>query len=162
VRTGALEARGNLVVFCDADLSQPVEEITRLALLIDGAQVAIASREGEGARRDNEPPYRHMMGRAFNWIVRILAVPGIQDTQCGLKCFTRPAAHNIFSRQTVNGFGFDVEVLFIARKLGYRIVEVPITWRHVPASRVDPVRDTLRMLVDVVRVRINGALGVYG
>jgi dolichyl-phosphate beta-glucosyltransferase len=161
VRSGALAASGQRVVFCDADLSHPVEELTHLVALLNGAQVAIASREGQGSNRIGEPIYRHLMGRAYNFIVRMLAVPGVQDTQCGLKCFTRQAARELFARQRVEGFGFDVELLFLARKRGYRIREVPVTWRHVPASRVDPVRDTLRMLADVVRVRLNDLRGRY-
>lgn len=161
VRAGMLAAEGEQVLFCDADLSHPVEELTRLPALLDGAQIAIASREGSGARRIDEPFYRHLMGRAFNALVRLLAVPGIQDTQCGLKCFTRAAAQELFRRQTIESFGFDVEILFLARKLGYRVVEVPVTWRHVPASRVDPLRDTFRMLRDVLRVRLNDLLGRY-
>jgi len=161
VRSGALAAVGQKVIFCDADLSHAVEELTRLPGLLNGAQVAIASREIEGSNRVDEPFYRHLMGRGFNLIVRVLAVPTVQDTQCGLKCFTRQAARELLSRQTVEGFGFDVELLFLARKLGYRIVEVPVTWRHVPASRVDPFRDTLRMLMDVVQVRINDWRGRY-
>jgi glycosyltransferase involved in cell wall biosynthesis len=161
VRAGALAARGAVVLFTDADLSHPVEELTRLPGLLDGAQVVIASREGAGARRLAEPLYRHLMGRVFNRFVRLLAVPGIEDTQCGLKCFTAPAARELFKRQTIDGFGFDVELLFLARKLGYRVREVSVTWRHVPASRVDPLRDTLRMVADVVRVRWNDLLGRY-
>jgi dolichyl-phosphate beta-glucosyltransferase len=161
VRAGALAAAGQQILFCDADLSHPVEELTRLPALLDGAQIAIASREGQGSRRVGEPLHRHLMGRVFNWIVRAVAVPGVQDTQCGLKCFSRRAARELFSRQTIEGFGFDVELLFLARKRGYRIVEVPVTWRHVPASRVDPVRDTLRMLSDVLRIRLNDLRGLY-
>lgn len=185
VRAGALAAAGRAVIFTDADLSHPVEELTRLPALLDnplappgenpvasrsgkpvaprgdGAQVAIASREGQGANRVGEPGYRHFMGRVFNLFVRLIAVPGVQDTQCGLKCFTRAAARELFKRQTIQGFGFDVELLFLARKRGYRVIEVPISWRHVPASRVDPLRDTLRMLADVLRVRLNDLLGRY-
>ena len=115
-----------------------------------------------GARRIGEPYYRHLMGRVFNGFVQLLAVPGIQDTQCGLKCFTDESARRVFSLQRLDGFGFDVEILFIARKLGYRIHEVPITWSHRDSSRVDPVRDTLRMLADILRVRWNDFRGVYG
>lgn len=161
VRAGALAARGAVVLFTDADLSHPVEELTRLPTLLDGARVVIASRELAGARRLEEPFYRHLMGRAFNLLVQMLAVPGIQDTQCGLKCFDRAAAEALFSRQTIDGFGFDVEILYLARKLGFRVREVGVTWRHVPASRVDPVRDTLRMIGDVVRVRLNDLRGRY-
>ena len=161
VRSGALAARGAVVLFCDADLCHPVEDLTRLPGYLDRAEVAIASREGKGAERFDEPGYRHLMGRGFNLLVRLLAVRGIQDTQCGLKCFTRIAARELFSRQTIDGFGFDVEILYLAQRRGFRIVEVPITWRSVPASRVDPIRDTLRMVTDVVRVRWNDLRGCY-
>jgi len=168
VRAGALVAAGRAVIFTDADLSHPDEELSRLPALLDnpaplrgGAQVVIASREGTGAHRVGEPGYRHLMGRVFNLFVRLIAVPHVQDTQCGLKCFTREAARELFGGQTIEGFGFDVELLFLARKRDYRVIEVPITWRHVPASRVDPLRDTLRMLADVLRVRLNDLLGRY-
>jgi dolichyl-phosphate beta-glucosyltransferase len=162
VRLGMLAAEGDFVLFCDADLSVPVEQMLRLpSLLGDAYQVAIASREGSGARREGEPGYRHLMGRVFNLFVQALAVPGIEDTQCGLKCFTRASARAVFERLTVDGFGFDVEALFLARKLGYRVRQVPVDWRHVPQSRVDPVRDTLRMLADVLRVRLNDLRGKY-
>ena len=161
VRAGALAARGAVVLFTDADLSHPVEELTRLPDLLDGARVVIASREKDGARRLEEPFYRHLMGRVFNLLVQVLAVPGIQDTQCGLKCFDRTAARELFGRQTIEGFGFDVEILYLARKLRFPVREVAVTWRHVPASRVDPVRDTLRMIGDVLRVRVNDLRGRY-
>lgn len=162
VRTGALEARGRVVLFCDADLSTPVEELTRFPKLLDGrCPVVIASREGLGARRIGEPTYRHVMGRLFNLVVRLLAVPSIQDTQAGFKAFTRPVARDLFGRQTIDGFGFDVELLYLARKRGYGILEVPVHWEHRGSSRVDPVRDALRMLRDVLRVRWNDRLGRY-
>ncbi len=162
VRQGMLAASGAFVLFADADLSVPAEQMLRFPdALDDRFQVAIASREGLGARREGEPGYRHLMGRAFNLLVRLLAVPGIQDTQCGLKCFTRESAREVFGRLTIDGFGFDVEALFVARRLGYRIREIPVDWRHVPQSRVDPIRDTLRMIGDVVRVRLNDRRGVY-
>ena len=161
VRAGALAAAGQRIVFCDADLSNPVEELTRLPARLVEAPVVIASREGHGANRVDEPFYRHLMGRVFNFVVRSLAVPGVHDTQCGLKAFTREAARELFSRQTIEGFGFDVELLFLARKHGYRVLEIPVTWRHVPASRVDPLRDTLRMFTDVLRVRWNELLRKY-
>jgi glycosyltransferase involved in cell wall biosynthesis len=161
VKAGALAARGAVVLFCDADLCHPVEDLTRLPGYLDLAEVAIASREGKGAERLDEPTYRHLMGRCFNLLVRLLAVRGIQDTQCGLKCFTRAAAHELFPRQTIDGFGFDVEILYLARRRRFRIVEVPITWRSVPSSRVDPIRDTLRMVTDVLRVRWNDLRGCY-
>ncbi|MGQ9625398.1 MAG: dolichyl-phosphate beta-glucosyltransferase [Anaerolineae bacterium] len=163
VRTGMLAGRGEYLFLCDADLSMPIEELAKfLPPGLKGYDVAIGSREVEGARRYDEPFYRHLMGRVFNLVVRLLTVRGFQDTQCGFKCFGREAAKDIFSAQTMDGFGFDVEVLFIAQKRGYRIVEVPINWYHVANSRINPLRDTFRMFCDVVRVRLNDWKGRYG
>lgn len=162
VRKGMLAASGHHVMFCDADLSMPIEELPKFPAALEGPYgIAIASREVPGARRIGEPSHRHLMGRVFNLIVRLLAVPGLQDTQCGFKCFTREAAQRIFGLQVVDGFGFDVEVLYIARKLGIGITEVPIDWYHSPSSRVDPIRDTVRMFNDVLLVRSNDRRGLY-
>ena len=131
VKRGMLAGQGEYLFICDADLSMPIEEISRfLPPQLEGYDVAIASREVEGARRYGEPGYRHLMGRVFNLLVRLLAVPGFQDTQCGFKCFRREVARDIFPYQTMDGWGFDVEVLFVARKRGYRVVEVPINWYY--------------------------------
>lgn len=162
VKIGVDESRGDRVVFCDADLSTPIEEAVGLADRLDGQyQMVIASREGHGARRVGEPHARHLMGRVFNGIVRALAVPGIQDTQCGFKAFDRSCADDVFSRQTIVGFGFDVELLYIARRRGFGILEVPVTWEYRSSSRVDPLRDTFRMVADVLRVRLNSLRGRY-
>ena len=162
VKLGISEAKGDRIVFADADLSTPIEEVAALAdRLDDRHQVVIASREGSGARRVGEPYIRHLMGRVFNLLVRTLAVPGIQDTQCGFKAFTRSCARDVFGRQQILGFGFDVEVLFLARKLGYGIKEVPVTWTYAASSRVDPLRDTIRMFRDVLVVRLNALRGIY-
>jgi glycosyltransferase involved in cell wall biosynthesis len=162
VKIGIGEARGDRIVFADADLSTPIEEVVELADGLDAThQVVIASREGSGARRVGEPYVRHLMGRVFNLLVRTLAVRGIQDTQCGFKAFTRACAHDVFNRQQITGFGFDVEVLYLARKRGYGIKEVPVTWEYAASSRVDPVRDTIRMFRDVLAVRWNDLHGRY-
>ncbi len=162
VKLGMLAARGEYLFLCDADLSMPIEEVAKfLPPQLEDYDVAIASREVEGARRYGEPPHRHLMGRVFNLIVRLLAVRGFQDTQCGFKCFRREVARDIFSRQTMEGWGFDVEVLFIAQKRGYRIVEVPINWYYMANSRVKPIRDSIRMFREVLQVRINDWRGVY-
>jgi dolichyl-phosphate beta-glucosyltransferase len=163
VRLGVLDAKGDVILFCDADLSTPIAEAVGLTDHLDGRyEVAIATREGLGSRRVGEPYLRHLMGRVFNALVRAVAVPGIHDTQCGFKAFTAAAARDIFRRQTIDGFGFDVELLYLARRRGYKIREVPVTWVYAATSRVDPLRDTLRMIGDVVRVRLNAARGRYG
>jgi dolichyl-phosphate beta-glucosyltransferase len=114
-----------------------------------------------GARRVGEPIYRHLMGRVFNRVVQALAVPGVEDSQCGFKAFRADAARAVFSRQRIDGFGFDVEVLYLARHLGFALQVVPLHWEHKENSRVAPVRDTLLMLADVLRVRLNASRGAY-
>ena len=162
VRSGALAAHGDVVLFADADLSWSVEDLPRFADLVDDrTPIVIGSREGIGARRIGEPAYRHLMGRAFNRVVQALAVPGIEDSQCGFKAFRADAARAIFRRQRIDGFGFDVEVLYLARRLGFSVQVVPLRWEHKSNSRVAPIRDTLLMLSDVVWVRLNGWRGAY-
>jgi dolichyl-phosphate beta-glucosyltransferase len=164
VRRGMLAATGEYVLFCDADLSTPIEEAPRLIAAIDaGADLAIASRAlANSDIRVHQPWWRESMGRIFNWFVQRLALPGIQDSQCGFKCFRREVAHRVFALQRIEGFAFDVEVLSIARRLGYRIAEVPVTWIDQPASTVNPVTAPASMLLDLVRIRINHSAGCYG
>jgi dolichyl-phosphate beta-glucosyltransferase len=162
VKTGMLQARGEYAFLCDADLAMPINELPKfLPPQQNGYQVAIGSREGKGAVRYNEPFYRHLMGRVFNWLVKVMAVPGFEDTQCGFKCFHFSARHDLFSHQTIDGFGFDVEVLYIAQKRNYHIVEVPIHWYYQTESKVHPVKDTLRMMRDMLTVRRNDRLKHY-
>ncbi|HEX9926206.1 MAG TPA: dolichyl-phosphate beta-glucosyltransferase [Anaerolineae bacterium] len=162
VKIGMLQARGEYAFLCDADLAMPITELPKfLPPVQNGYQVAIGSREGEGAMRYNEPAYRHLMGRVFNWLVKILAVPGFEDTQCGFKCFHRSVKEDLFSYQTIDGFSFDVEILYVAQKRGYRIIEVPILWYYQVESKVHPVKDTIRMVRDMVNVRRNDGLGHY-
>lgn len=172
VRDGVLNATGKVILFTDADLSTPIEFAEDLLRAIDlGADVAIGSREGAGARREDEPWYRHVMGRAFNRLVQALAVRGIEDTQCGFKAFRAAAAHDIFRRARlyadgaiVRGprvTGFDVEILHLAMRHGYRVVETPVYWKHVGGSKVNPLRDSIRMFADVLRVRYHAFRGHY-
>jgi len=162
VKAGMMQARGEYLFLCDSDLSMPIEEVTKfLPPALDGYDVAIASREIEGARRYNEPGYRHLMGRVFNLIVRLLAVHGIQDTQAGFKCFRRAAAQQLFPLQTISGWGFDVEILFIAQRHSLQIVEVPINWYYADRSQVRPIHDTYHMLREVLKVRLNALRGRY-
>lgn len=162
IRTGMLAARGEYRFICDADLSMPIPEVTRfLPPHLSGHDIAIGSREAPGAVRYDEPPHRHLMGRVFNTIVRLLAVPGFQDTQCGFKMFTARAAEALFPLQTLDGWGFDVEVLHAAQKRGYRIVEVPIPWYYKANTRIHPLRDSLDMLREVLKIRANSRRGRY-
>ena len=162
LRLGMRAARGEYRFICDADLSMPIEEVNRfLPPGLEGYDIAIASREAPGAVRYGEPAYRHWIGRIFNALVRALAVPHFQDTQCGFKCFRASVAEDLFSVQRLDGWTFDVEVLFIGLQRGYRVVEVPIPWTYNPGSRVRPLRDSLTMLADLFRIRRNWRRGLY-
>lgn len=160
-RAGALESRGEVVFLCDADLSMPPETLERFLDASERVDVVAGSREAPGARRYSEPRHRHLMGRVFNHLVQLLAVPGISDTQCGFKAIRRHAARHIFSQLTVAGFGFDVELLFLARKFGYAIEELPIEWYFDADSRVRPGTDTLAMVSEVCMIRLRNLLGRY-
>ncbi len=162
VRKGIFAGHGEYLFICDADLAMPIEETKKfIPPALSDYDVAIASREAPGAMRYNEPWYRHVMGRVFNLLVRALLVPGIQDTQCGFKCFRRDAAQSLFSLQTIDGWAFDVELLHIAQRRGYRIVEVPIHWYYGENSRVNPLRDSLNMVREVYRIRQKSRAGLY-
>ena len=162
VKTGMLAARGTYRIFCDVDFSMPVPEINRfIPPMLPDSQVAIGSREAPGSVRYHEPYLRHLSGRVFNTLVRWIAMPGIQDTQCGFKCFRGDIAEEVFPLQTINGWTFDVEVLFIARQRGYRITEVGIPWYFNPGSKVRLLRDSWYMLLDLIQIRRNARDGAY-
>jgi glycosyltransferase involved in cell wall biosynthesis len=172
VKTGVMASRGSLIFLCDADLSMPIDEIAKfLPFVAQGYAVVIGSREAPGARRFDEPEYRHVMGRVFNFLVRTVLFGEFQDTQCGFKCLSRDAALDLFPRLQVRTTdvevkgpmvtGFDVEMLYLARKLGYRITEVGIHWYYARGSKVNPVQDTLRLVSDLIKVRINDRRGFY-
>lgn len=162
VRTGMLAAQYDYVFICDADLSMPIDEVLKfLPPNAGNYDLAIATREGPGARRIDEPEFRHFIGRIFNFIVRMFAVHGLQDTQCGFKCFTRSAVHELVPYQTINGWSFDVELLHIAQKRGCRIIEVPITWYYKADSKIKPFSDARKMFTDVLKIRRNSRQGVY-
>jgi len=161
LRAGMLAAQGTYCFLCDADLSVPIEDLPHFLPALQEAEVAIASREAPGARRIGEPAYRHLMGRVYNFLVRLLLLPGIRDTQCGFKGFRREVVSPLFSRQGMEGWGFDVELLYLARRLGYRIVEVPVQWTYGRHSRLRLFRDPWRMFRDLWRVRWRAWLGRY-
>jgi dolichyl-phosphate beta-glucosyltransferase len=162
VRRGMLAARGERRLMTDADLSTPIEDLEPLwGRLDDGYDVAIGSRAlPESNVEIHQPWYRENMGRIFNALVRVLAVPGLKDTQCGFKLFSAAAAEAAFSRAQLDGFSFDVEALFLARRLGFRIAEVPVTWRNDAASRVG-LWSGFRAFPDLLRIRANVWAGRY-
>jgi dolichyl-phosphate beta-glucosyltransferase len=161
VQYGMLQAEGEYRFMCDADFSMPVEEINRFLPPRSSCHITIASREAPGAQRINEPHYRHFVGRGFNMLIRLLALPDLQDTQCGFKCFRGELAEKLFQKQSLHGWAFDVEILFIARRMGCCIQEIPIKWYFNPDSKVRVLRDSIRMGLDLLKIRINGWRGVY-
>lgn len=171
VKTGVKEANGDLILFSDFDQATPISEVERLLPFFPDYDIVIGSRQVAGAKREKEPFYRHIMGIGFNLVVQFIAVRGIQDTQAGFKCFKSSVAKDLFSHLQVYKIGtrvtgalvtaFDVELLFIAKKKRYKIKEVPIIWHHVKTSRVNPIKDSLRMLRDVIHIRLNDFKGVY-
>jgi dolichyl-phosphate beta-glucosyltransferase len=163
VRTGMLAARGEYVLFSDADLSTPIEEVEKLlAALHAGSQVAIGSRAMSASEvRVHQPWHREAVGRIGNLLVRLLAVHGIADTQCGFKLFPREVAHRLFGAQRLTGIAFDMEVLFLAQRLRLRVAEVPVVWVDDPDTRISRVRDGLDALKDLLRIRWNWWRGRY-
>jgi glycosyltransferase involved in cell wall biosynthesis len=173
IREGVNAATGQFIIFTDADLSTPIEYVDQaFALLQAESDIVIGTREAPQSRRIGEPEYRHVMGRVYNAVVKFLVVPGINDTQCGFKGFRADVARDLFQSAQLyrNGpvpvrgplvTGFDIELLFLARKRGYRIHELPVVWRHVKGSNVRPLIDTFRMLRDALQVRLNDLRGRY-
>jgi len=172
VQSGMLAAVGQWRLFTDFDQSTPLSEMEKLMSFTEKKyDVIIGSREMIGAKRDKEPWYRHLMGRGFNLIVQILAIPGIMDTQCGFKLFSAQAAEVLFSNLVIYGRqkerkdaftgAFDVEALFLANLYGFKIREVPIAWKHYETNRVSPIKDSLRMLIDIMKIRLAWIRGLY-
>jgi dolichyl-phosphate beta-glucosyltransferase len=161
VQKGMLAARGQYRFFADADFSMPVDQISRFIPPALDVPVAIGSREAPGAVRYDEPSYRHITGRVFNTLIRLLVLPDLQDTQCGFKMFRADAAKDLFPRQTLMGWSFDVELLYIARQRGYTILEMGVPWYFNPESKVNVLRDSWRMFIDLLAIRRNGLQGKY-
>ncbi|MFT7616251.1 MAG: dolichyl-phosphate beta-glucosyltransferase [Candidatus Woesearchaeota archaeon] len=163
VKTGIEHAKYDLILFSDADLATPIGEVLGMIKQIDkGHDVVIASRNlPESTIVVKQSLFRQILGKTFPLLVKLLLVPGITDTQCGFKLFTAKAAKRIVKLQTISRFSFDVELLFIARKLGFKVAEVPVTWTDQKGSTVNPLRDGLRMLVDLVKIRVNQIKGKY-
>lgn len=163
VRLGMQNGRGEILLYNDADGSSPISEVSRLEkALSEGADVAVGSRAVASAQTSVSTVwYRKIIGRTFATLVNILIVPGIADTQCGFKLFRRSAADYVFQRQRAERFSFDVELLFLARKAGFQIAEVPINWTNCPGSKVNLVVDSMDMFLDILKIRLRYWLGVY-
>jgi glycosyltransferase involved in cell wall biosynthesis len=163
VKHGMLAATGQYRLLCDADLSVPIEQVERLLPpQSEGADVTVGSREAAGSRRIGEPGRRHLMGRIYNALVRFLAVPGLKDTQCGFKCFRGEAVSNLFQGLTLDGFAFDVEVLFLARRTGLVVREIGVDWYYRERSKVRPIRDSMSMTYDLLKLRWRYRRGRHG
>lgn len=171
VRAGMLAATGQWRLFTDFDQSTPISELDVFLPYIKEFEVVVGSREAERAKRADEPLLRHLMGRVFNAIVRLLAVPGMRDTQCGFKLFSAEATLRLFNQLYIYGGvaqipdaftgAFDVELLYLARKNNYAIKEVGVHWSHFASDRVSPIKDSLRMLRDIIRIRVADLTGKY-
>jgi glycosyltransferase involved in cell wall biosynthesis len=155
VKRGIFESSGEYRFMCDADLSMPVSEFNRFFPPdLTDFDIAIASREAHGAVRYNEPTYRHLVGRMFNTLIRLIALPKLNDTQCGFKCFKAGIAEELFKEMTITGWSFDVEILYLAQQRGYRIVEIPIPWYYNPDSHISVVKDSTQMALDIFKIRL--------
>jgi dolichyl-phosphate beta-glucosyltransferase len=162
VRKGMLAGSGDYLLICDADLAVPIEDANKLlSFFHGGCDIAIGSREVKGAKRYGEPAYRHVRGRVFNLIVQLMLLPGVRDSQCGFKCFTRAAASDLFAAGVIEGWAFDAEILYISRLRGYRVMEVPVTWHYGKKSKVNPLLDPCHMFREVLTVRGNSRRGIY-
>ncbi len=155
VKKGMYASSGEYRFMCDADLSMPVSEINRFfPPVLPDVDIAIASREAPGAVRYNEPAYRHLVGRVFNTLIRLLALPTLNDTQCGFKCFRGDIVEGLFGDMTITGWSFDVEILYLAQRRGLRIKEVPIPWFYNPDSHISVVSDSAQMALDIFKIRL--------
>ncbi len=157
LRVGVLESRGDEVLLVDADLSTPIEDLERLRPHLQEAEVILGSRAVAGSDITlHQPVYREMMGRTFNLIIRLLGVRGLRDTQCGFKLLDGDVARELFRKLQIERFAYDVELVWLARRHGYRVVEVGVRWADSSSSRVNPMTDSLRMFWDVLMLRWRG------
>jgi dolichyl-phosphate beta-glucosyltransferase len=163
VRKGVLNSRGQFVLFSDADLSTPIEEITKLLKAVQGEfDIAIGSRGLKSSDvQVHQPWFREYMGKTFNLIIRLLLLSRFHDTQCGFKCFRGDVARELFALQTLDHYSFDVEILLLAKLRHYRVLEVPVQWMNEPNSRVSAIKDSARMLKDVLTIRYKLLTGKY-
>ena len=163
VRNGMMHATGEVLLFSDADLSSPIEEAPKLlAAIAEGADIAIGSRWMQSdLQTERQPLYRQFFGRIFNLMLRLILGLKFKDTQCGFKVFTRRAALAIFPQQKIERWGFDPELLFLAEKYGFKVMEIPVAWAHSAGTRISPLRDGTRMVIEMLKIRWNALTGKY-
>ncbi len=163
VQRGMLASRGKYVLFDDADNSTPIEEVSKLLdkLEKEGFDVAVGSRAAEGAEEGKKSIFRKILSGGLRWIVKNIFRIGVKDTQCGFKMYTREAAQKLHTKQTIMGFSFDLEILYLASKYGYKIAEVPVSWIDAPGSKVDTRKEVQRFLRDLMKIKMNDLKGAY-
>ena len=163
VKKGILNSKKPLILFLDADFSTPIEELRKFAIYLDRYSIIIGSRRLKGSNIViKQPFYREFAGRVFNLFVRLLIVDGMNDTQCGFKLFKKDIATKIFSKQRLNGFGFDVEILFLAKKFGYKVKDIPVTWKDsAKHSKVNAIKHSIAMFFDLLKIRFNNIFQLY-
>lgn len=165
VKTGMLEAKGQYRLFADADNSTPIQEIDKLMPFFgEGFDIVVGSRAAGGREANvkiEQPLYRRMLAKSANLVIRIMAVHGISDTQCGFKCFSAESVENIFSRSKISRWGFDIEALAIAQKKGYKVKEVPVSWYNRAESRVRPIKGAITTLGELIKIKWNLIMGKY-
>lgn len=163
VQRGVLAAKGDYILFADADNSTPIEEVDSLLhkLTDEGYDMAVGSRAVADAKEAGKSILRHLLSGVLRWIVKYIFRIGVRDTQCGFKMYTEKAGHHLHSTQTIMGFSFDLEILYLAAKFGYRVAEVPVAWIDAPGSKVDTIKEARRFIQDLIRIRINDVRGQY-
>lgn len=162
VRRGVLEAKGEYILFSDADLSTPISELDKFLKEIEENDIVIGCRaSGESQILIHQPWWREGMGRVFNFLVQVFVIKGFKDTQCGFKLFKKEPSKRIFSLSRINGFAFDVEIVFIAKKMGFKIKDVPVVWINSKETRVNPITAPLKMLIELVKIRCNDIRKMY-
>ncbi|MCA9983749.1 MAG: glycosyltransferase family 2 protein, partial [Anaerolineales bacterium] len=163
VQRGMLAARGQYLLFADADNSTPIEELAKLLakLTDEGYDVAVGSRAAEGAEETEKSFLRHLLSGGLRFLVRNVFRIGVRDTQCGFKMYTREAARRLHTAQTIKGFSFDLEILYLAEKLDYKVAEVPVRWIDAPGSKVDTTKEAQRFIRDLLRIKLNDLRGAY-
>jgi dolichyl-phosphate beta-glucosyltransferase len=163
VQRGMLAAQGKYILFDDADNSTPIEEISKLLRKLEDEKydIAVGSRVASGAEEAKRTPLRRIMSWTLRSLVKALFKIGVRDTQCGFKLFSKSAAHHLYSLQTIKGFSFDLEILYLAERYGYQVAEVPVAWVDSPGSKVDPVKEIRRFLKDLIYIKLNDWRRVY-